>query len=71
MQEVKMSAYVTGSRTPAADERGHELGRQASEKPRGRKPRDGLARWRTMEIVAFGGSVRLMPPELALPSGRR
>src|SRR3981189_2079678 len=29
---------------PAAEERGRVLGRQASEKPRGRKPRAGVAR---------------------------
>jgi len=30
-----MSVFVKGSRTPAADERCHALGRQASEKPQG------------------------------------
>src|SRR6266542_2347722 len=48
-----MSGFVVkGSRTPAADERDHLLGRQASEKPQGRKPRDRFARWwRAMGIV--------------------
>ena len=49
------SGYVKGSRTPAADGRGHTLGRQASEKPQGRKPRAEFARWclRAMGIVAL------------------
>ncbi len=39
------AALVKGSRTPAADGRRHTLGRQASEKPQGRKPRERFARW--------------------------
>src|SRR6266849_496655 len=35
--------FVKGSWTPAAEERSRALGRQASEKPRGRKPWAGVA----------------------------
>ncbi len=39
----QMAQFVKGSWTPAAEERSRSLGRQASEKPRGRKPRAGVA----------------------------
>src|SRR5580700_9599251 len=39
-----MAAIVKASWMPAAKERGGAHGRQASEKPRGRKPRAGVAR---------------------------
>jgi hypothetical protein len=38
------AGVVKASWMPAAEERGRVLGRQASEKPRGRKPRAGVAR---------------------------
>jgi hypothetical protein len=38
---VATAALVKGSWMPAADERRNKLGRQASEKPQGRKPRAG------------------------------
>jgi hypothetical protein len=44
LRPPKKSAYVKASWMPAAEERSRELGRQASEKPRGRKPRAGVAR---------------------------
>src|SRR5712691_502551 len=51
----RRSRSVKGSRMPAAEGRCHALGRQASEKPQGRKPRAGFARWcpRAMGIVAL------------------
>ncbi len=51
---VLMSGIVKASWMPAADGRRYALGRQASEKPQGRKPREGLARWwgAVMGIVA-------------------
>ncbi len=41
---LRMTAFVKGSRTPAAAGCCHMLWRQASEKPQGRKPREGVAR---------------------------
>ena len=40
------TSVVKGCRMPAAAERCHCLGRQVSDKPRGRKPRVGYAGWR-------------------------
>jgi hypothetical protein len=58
------SAHVKASWMPAAEERGRVLGRQAFEKPRGRKPRAGVARWWRAPGLIYG-DLRSAPEGMA------
>ncbi len=56
---VRISGAVKGCRTPVADRRRIKLGRQVSDKPRGRKPRAGYAGWRRLLWGKWDRSARL------------
>ena len=58
VDDLEEFGIAKASRMPAAEERGHALGRQASEKLQGMKPRAGMARRRRWPPHAAGSGAK-------------